>query len=155
MALYTEQPATDVLFYNGTSWVSVSTDKVLMHNGTGFINANTDKIRYFDQPNNRFLYKQNSIFLINTNDYPFELSAIYLENIGHTQTISFSASPDADVINTFKAPWLNVTINNATNTIQISSNSFMDGRGSAVTFQCANGAPDFTFDVIQGIGDPF
>lgn len=131
--------ASDILIYNGSSWVSFKTSNARIFNGSAFVEGN--KLRISNGAGD--FYKLGSGSFIVSND-----NVVLWEGMPPV-TITFTAIPDSTVSLFSKDGWIDVSINNAADTVTIGFNSMISGRTGQVVLACANGAANVTINVVQ------
>lgn len=136
-----EITASDILFYNGSAWVSVKTDKVMIYTGLEFRNANSPNIMHY----------ANGNFYSVGDSATFTLSArtVILLSSSSTRTITYTAN-NGGYPYCYAPSHLSINIDSVNKEILISTLNFKEGRSTDVLFYCSNGAESKTILVREG-----
>ena len=130
---------SDILVYDGSSFVSVKTGKIRRYDGSSFVVTGTDKDLIFDGT--------DWCYVVSAGTFATEQSVV-LRSTVPSYTTHFTAVPDAEVTVLSKPDYLDVTINNDTNTITYEYAIILE-RKSNVVLRCANGAADIVVGVFE------
>ena len=131
---------SDILVYDGSSFVSVKTGKIRRYDGSSFVVTGTDKDLIFDGT--------DWCYVVSAGTFATRQSVV-LSSTVPSYTTHFTAVPDAEVTVLSKPDYLDVTINNDTNTITYEYRDYHLGWKGNVVLRCANGATDILVGVFE------
>lgn len=134
-----EITASDISYYNGSTWVSVSTNKIMVHNGTTWVNANNSNVKYY---NNGDFYS-----CLGAPKFWLSGTSIILASSSTVAQIKYTVDAGGRLFAEPYPTYLNLSIDEETSIIYISTSYWMSGRTTNVVIGCTLGGGNITIKV--------